>query len=157
MGSPVRWVGAFGLWSLLVWGTRVDNIWSDAGLSTGAQVGRTALALSFVLPAVLVLALLVRAATWRSRRRGLPPCIWYLLGPFAAWTVAVWVVRGGGILLDDHGVAFKVVHTLLAVASIALAVQAWRSLRSGEDPANGVPIARPGVQYTHEKGSGFDA
>jgi hypothetical protein len=44
----------------------------------------------------------------------------------AGWTVGVWVVRDVGILTGDHGVGFKVVHTVLAVVSIALSVFAWR-------------------------------
>ncbi len=129
---------AFGAWSLLVWGTRIDNIWSDAGLGTGAQVGRTALALSFVVPAVVLLAW-----TWRCRRSGLPPRTRYLLGPFAGWTVGVWVVRATSIVLADHGAAFKVVHTALAAVSIALAVAAWRALRARGGGAHAAPPAQP--------------
>ena len=49
------------------------------------------------------------------------------------WTVLVWTVRGGGILLDDHEVGFKVVHTVLAVCSIGLAVWCGQLLRDKAD------------------------
>lgn len=113
------WATALAVWTLLVWATRIDNIWSDEALDTASKIGRTALAGSFV-----VLALLTLAWVWRHRHAGFPPCTVYLLGPFAAWTVVVWVVRGAGILVADHGAAFKVVHTALAAVSITLAVLA---------------------------------
>jgi hypothetical protein len=41
-------------------------------------------------------------------------------------TVVVWVVRAAQIALSDHDAAFKVVHVVLGVISIALAVGVWR-------------------------------
>ncbi len=126
---------AFGLWTLVVWATRIDNIWADEGLDTAGKLARTALAVSFVVFAVLTLA-------WagRERRHGFRPCTIYLLGPFAAWTVLVWVIRGAGIVVDDHGAAFKVVHTVLAAVSIVLALAAVRALRrDGRAPEPGEP------------------
>ena len=49
---------------------------------------------------------------------------------FAAGTTLYWAVRIPMILLADHPVGFKVVHAVLAAVSIALAVAAWRSVRS---------------------------
>ncbi len=51
------------------------------------------------------------------------------MGALAAWSTAVWVVRDVGILVADHEVGFKVVHTVLAVVSIVLSVLAWREVR----------------------------
>jgi hypothetical protein len=34
-----------------------------------------------------------------------------------------------GILLDDHGLGFVLIHAVLAAVSIGLAVLAWRSER----------------------------
>jgi hypothetical protein len=41
-------------------------------------------------------------------------------------SVGYWLVRGTGILVADHDVGFKVVHTVLMVISIVLAMWAWR-------------------------------
>jgi hypothetical protein len=107
-------------WTFFVWTTRIGNIWRDADLDTGEQVGRTALAVSFTLLAVGVLA-----ALWR----GAPRARTLTVGALAAWSTAVWVVRDARILVADHEVGFKVVHTVLAVVSIALAALAWREDR----------------------------
>jgi peptidoglycan/LPS O-acetylase OafA/YrhL len=108
------------VWTFLVWTTRIANVWRDADLDTGERWGRTLLALTFT-----VLAIAVIVALWR---RLLQPTV-VAVGALAAWTIAVWVVRGVGILAADHDLGFKVVHTVLAVVSIVLAVLAWRETR----------------------------
>ncbi len=40
----------------------------------------------------------------------------------AAWTIYVWVTRIWNIVRDDHSTGFKVVHSLLALVSIAFAI-----------------------------------
>ncbi len=113
------------VWSLLVWTTRIRNIWTDDALTLAGQIGRTALAGSFT-----VLAGVTVAAWWRARRSGsVVPCTSWWVRAFAGWTVAVWVVRGVQIALADHGAAFVAVHTALAVASIVLAAAADRAVR----------------------------
>jgi hypothetical protein len=50
----------------------------------------------------------------------------YLLRAFSIWTVYVWTTRIWNILRDEStSTAFKTVHSVLAVISIALAVAAW--------------------------------
>ena len=107
-------------WTLFVWTTRIANVWRDEALAGGEKLGRTGLALSFTLLAVAVIVTLWRRAHRASR---------LAVGALAGWSVAVWVVRDAGILLADHGVAFKLVHTALAVVSVALAALAWREAR----------------------------
>jgi hypothetical protein len=107
-------------WTLFVWTTRIANVWRDEALAGGEKLGRTGLALSFTLLAIAVVVTL-----WRHARRASQ----LAMGALAGWSVAVWVVRDAGILLDDHGVAFKLVHTALAVVSVALAALAWREAR----------------------------
>lgn len=106
-------------WTLFVWANRLRNIWTDDGLTTSGQAGRSALALSFVLPALVIGATLLR----RRWGRWFP---WFVRA-FAAWTVAVWVVRMVGIALHGHDIGFVVVHLVLAVLSSVLAVVAWRT------------------------------
>lgn len=52
-----------------------------------------------------------------------------VLRAFAGWTVYVWVTRLWNIVRDDdpaHGIAFKSVHAVLAVVSVAFAVATWK-------------------------------
>jgi hypothetical protein len=113
--------------TLLVWTTRIRNIWSDEELTLAGQLGRTALAMSFTVLAVggLVLWLLAR------RSGAAPRAARPLVRAFAGWTTAVWVVRGVQIALADHDAAFVAVHTALAAGSIALAVWADRAVHAG--------------------------
>jgi hypothetical protein len=97
---------ALPIWTLLIWTTRIRNVvagdWSAADLVL--PVGLTVLA---------VLALV-------RRRPGLQV--------LAAATAAVWVVRLPLVLVHDHPAAFKVVHAVLAVVSLALAALTWRAV-----------------------------
>lgn len=96
---------ALPLWTLLVWGTRIRNVVQDDGVGWSLLVplGMT----------VLAVAALV------ERRR--------LLLVLAAATVGLWAVRLPLVLVHDHGAAFKVVHAVLAVASVALAIVTSRA------------------------------
>jgi hypothetical protein len=131
-----RAAAALVAWTFLVWTTRIANIWRDADLDTGERWGRTLLAVSFT-----VLAIAAAVALWR--RLGQATVV--AVGALAAWTIAVWVVRGIGILAADHDLGFKVVHTALAVVSIVLAVLAWRETRretrrEAAPPATSAPV-----------------
>ncbi len=103
------------IWTFLVWTTRIRNIWTDDDLTTGGQVWRTALAGMFTVFAIGTVVLWRRdrsAATW--------------VRAFAVWTIGVWAIRAIQIGLADHGAAFKIVHTALAVVSTCLALWADR-------------------------------
>jgi hypothetical protein len=84
-------------WTAFVWVTRIKNADGD--------VGATIIAVAFVALAIAV-AVRHRAAI-----------------ALAAVTIVVWLVRTPMILLHHHDGAFKAVHTVLAVVSIALS--AW--------------------------------
>ena len=118
---------ALAAWSLLVWTTRIRNIWSDDELSSREQWGRTALALSFTVLALAVGYAVLRRAGW--------------LGPtalgLAGWTIAVWAVRSVGIASGDHDVAFVAVHLVLALISALLAGLAIREVRSAAEVSSG--------------------
>jgi len=116
---------ALAVWSLLVWTTRIRNIWTDDELSSGEQWGRTALAMSFTVLALAVGHAVYHRTSWQR------PVVLAL----AAWTVAVWVVRSIGIATADHEGAFIAVHLVLAVMSIALAALAAREVSGREHPA----------------------
>jgi hypothetical protein len=125
-------------WTFFVWTTRIGNIWRDADLDTGEKVGRTGLAASFTLLAVAVVV-----ALWR----GSPRARLVTVGALAGWSTAVWVVRDARILVADHEVGFKVVHTVLAVVSIVLSVLAWREARRATGAAPRPAHASPGGTY----------
>ena len=115
---------AFGAWTLFVWGTRIDNILGQDDLTTAGRAARLALALSFTVLAVALLA-----AAWRSRaqRRDLTRVEVLVVAVGAVWTTGVWVVRGIGIAVGDHPGGFIAVHTALAVVSIGLAALTVRA------------------------------
>lgn len=122
-----RWaVVALVAWTFFVWTTRIGNIWNDDDLDTAGKVGRTALALSFTVLAAAVVVALVK-------QRDRPGWLRATVGALAVWTIVSWLVRGTGIVVGDHDTAFKVVHAVLAVVSIALAVLAERSVRAASD------------------------
>jgi hypothetical protein len=104
---------ALPIWTLLVWTTRIRNIvaddwgWTDLVLPVGLTI--------------LAVAALVR------RHPGLLV--------LAAATTLVWVVRLPLVLVHDHPAAFKVVHTVLAVASIALAAATARTFTRRRVPS----------------------
>ena len=113
----------FVAWTLLVWGTRIDNVLGDTDLGAAGRAGRLALAGSFV-----ALAVVAAVGLWRSRRA---PTGWLapVLRLLALWTVGVWLVRVVQIAVGGHEAAFVAVHIALAVVSVALAVATWRNVR----------------------------
>ena len=132
--SLSRRILALVAWTVLVWGTRIDNIVGDDGLSAAGKAIRLALAGS-----LLVLAVLAGTEWWAARRRPTTPSGFRAkIVPLAVWTTLVWAVRATGIALGDHDAAFISVHLVLAVVSIALvaAVLAARPALPGtEGPA----------------------
>lgn len=116
------------VWTLFIWTTRIRNIWGDHTLTDGEKWGRTGLALSFTVLAVVVAASLWKRVDWHS----------LAVKVLAGWTIGVWVARSIGIVRDDHDVAFVVVHLVLAVVSSALAVLAVRESARVEPPESAV-------------------
>lgn len=101
-------------WTVFVWGTRVRNIARDGGTTVSLLASVALVAL-----AVVVAVSLVRG----GRPRWAVPAL-------AAATVVAWALRTPAILLADHAVGFKVVHTVLALVSVALAVAALQAGRT---------------------------
>jgi len=110
-------------WTLFVWVSRVGLAWSDESLTTGEKVLGTLPPVLFVLLALATGALLVA---------GRPELFGRLVLVFAGFTVVYWALRLPFILVNDHPGAFKAVHTVLAVVSVALAVVAWRAVSRPE-------------------------
>jgi hypothetical protein len=137
-----RWVllAVFVAWTTYVWVTRITNTWGSAVETTGAKVFSTVL--SGVMLALAVGGVVVLVQTWK---RPLTVGAARFLQVFCGVTVVVWVVRAVQIIASDHDVAFKVVHVVLGVISIALAAAVWRTAapvagrRSPDRPVAGGP------------------
>ena len=106
------------VWTLFVWSSRIRNVWTDDDLTTGGQVLRTGYAVVFLAFGVAMVVLV-----WRGRPEPLSSMGQRVLAVFLAWTVVFWLIRGIGIIVDDHTTSFTVIHTVLMVISIGLA--AW--------------------------------
>jgi len=103
-------------WTLVVWTTRIGNIWNDADLTDGEKWGRTGLALSFTALALAVAHAVYHRVEWRG----------LAVKALAGWTIGVWVTRSFGIATGDHQGAFIAVHLVLAMVSSGLSVLAVR-------------------------------
>lgn len=110
------------VWTVLVWTTRLNNIWADDALTNGDKWGRTGLALSFTVLAAVAAVALHRRATWQGMA----------VRVLAGWTIGVWVTRAVGIATGDHSAAFITVHLVLAIVSIGLAGLALRESMQSE-------------------------
>ena len=95
-------------WTVFLWSSRLRNVVSNDELDTWGVTWRVGVVVIFVVLAAL-------AATGRA------------IPVLVVWTVGFWVVRGGGILLDDHDVGFTLIHTALMVVSIGAAMWVWRT------------------------------
>jgi hypothetical protein len=97
---------AFFAWTVFVWAGRIRN------------GGSVLLAASFLV--------LTAFAAWRRGR-------W--ITALVVWTIAVWAVRTPYILVHDHPAGFKVVHSVLAALSSALALSAQRHVQRERETA----------------------
>ena len=129
----VALVATFAVWTLLVWGGRIRNIVAADDLDAVGRAWRLGLAAVFVVGAVIVLGMLwaargdvqVHRQPGGSHRVVVPSSLLRAVTALAVTTAVVWLVRGGAIVLGDYDAGFKVVHSALAVVSIALGVAAW--------------------------------
>jgi hypothetical protein len=135
-------------WSAFVWLTRISNARGDTEASASTKAWAYTLSASMLVLAVASLVVVIR-----SSGRSFVPSERSVVRLFAGWTVVVWVVRGVEIAFDDHSLAFKIVHIVLGVISIALAALTWRTTAvtteasgpgpAGEHPAVGSPGREP--------------
>jgi hypothetical protein len=137
--AKVSIVVLFG-WTAFVWLTRISNAWNDAAMTSAGKVLTTSVSLALV---ALAAASVVAVFAGRAVR---------VVQVFLGATVLVWLIRVPQILLDDHDVAFKVVHATLGVISVALAAVVWRAVRSEPPWANPSPSSRS--RAPHQVSSG---
>lgn len=127
-------VTALAGWSLFVWVNRITNAWTgDEGL-----VGK----LTSTVTALVLLGLAV-AAVGEVWRRDAPRAA-RLAKLLAGATIVVWAIRMPlMILFGGWSLGFLVVHSVLAIASVALAVVTWRSVSAD---AAALPGDRPALR-----------
>lgn len=105
------------VWSLVVWASRIRNILADdfEGID---RLWRLGLAGLFVVVSLWVL----RSAhgLWRDGASDWWSCVSGAAMTLALINIVVWPVRAYQILSGDWSGGFKVVHSLLAVISVAL-------------------------------------
>ncbi len=100
-----------GLWTLVIWSTRLRIASSDA--ATGwTDWARIVVSLVFGLMLVTLAINLRRGA---RNRWGAAAMI-----GFALWMVVVWVPSLVGVLAGDQSSAFKLIHSALAMGSLAV-------------------------------------
>ncbi len=148
MRSPThpQWLLALGGWTFFVWFQRIGNVLNDDELAGKAQAWRLAVAVVFVVAAVVLVF-----AVWRSRAgrsgdggsgEGRAEVI-VTSGAAGSWTSGSWastlglglaalgstwwIVRGGQIVVGDWDASFKLVHTVLAVIVVGLSAMVWRT------------------------------
>lgn len=95
-------------WTVVVWASRLRNVLGDDELDDRGVAWR-----------IVVVVVFVTLAVASASGRAVSILVW--------WTIGFWLVRGGGILLDDHDVGFTVIHTALMAVSIAAAMWVWRT------------------------------
>ncbi|MEM9465382.1 MAG: hypothetical protein AAGA90_08400 [Actinomycetota bacterium] len=95
-------------WTVFLWVSRLRNVLGNDELDD--------LGIAWRVAVVVVFVLLTAAA---AGGRAIAVLVW--------WTIGYWLVRGGGILLDDHDAAFTAIHTALMAVSIGAAMWVWRT------------------------------
>ena len=122
---------AFVVWTVFVWANRISNTLRSTTESSGEKAFSTVLSI-----VMLALALGVVIALVRGWSAGVDAIGARLCTVAAVVTVVVWLVRVPQILMADHSIGFKVVHTALGVVSWVLAALVWQigmvSLRGSE-------------------------
>ena len=116
-------VAVFCAVTLFIWTNRIWLAWTNPDDTVAEKLIWSTPITLFVLAALALGAYMVTGGDREDAR--------FTLGVtgFAAGTVIYWVVRTAIIVTADHPVGFKVVHSVLAVASVGLATWAWRSVR----------------------------
>lgn len=126
-------------WTLFVWLGRIRNVVADDHLAGWSLVWRLALAVSFVAMAAVTLGI---TAWWLSgtlhRTSDPPRALRRAASVLALYGIGVWLVRGIGIALGDHGPGFVAVHLALAAVTIALGALVVR--------VNGLPFGGRSVR-----------
>lgn len=130
-------VAAFSALTLLIWVNRIWLAWTNADDTVAQKVVWSIPIVAFVVAAAVLLAAIVRG-------RSDAPWFRTLVLAFAAGTALYWAIRLPIIWVNDHDLTpeeelgFKLVHTVLAVVSVAAAGFAARWARPGAERGRAV-------------------
>ncbi len=113
------------LWAAVTWGTRIGLL-TDAEAADPLTWLRVGGSLATAFAAAVVLGFGVPAA--------------WVVGVYGLWAVGVWGTSLMSVWTDPHPLGFRLVHTLLAVASWLVAWAAWRAVRRSRRPVQ-EPVA----------------
>ncbi|MEZ5182022.1 MAG: hypothetical protein R2702_09130 [Acidimicrobiales bacterium] len=125
-------VAAFSALTLLIWVNRIWLAWTNADDTVAQKVVWSIPIVAFVVAAAVLLV---------AQLRGRSDAPWFrpVVLAFAAATTLYWAIRLPIIWVNDHGLTadeelgFKLVHTVLAVASVGAAAFAARWARPGSE------------------------
>ncbi|MEZ5228344.1 MAG: hypothetical protein R2710_17225 [Acidimicrobiales bacterium] len=109
---------ALGGWTVLLWFTRVRNVLADTALEGWSRTWQLGISVIFVVVAVVLIGLSLVKGNPAVRTMA----IRVSLG-LAAFGSVWWAIRGVNTMFNDHSVAFKLVHAVLAIGTIA--ISAW--------------------------------
>lgn len=124
----LRAVLALEMLTILMWFTRIRNVWADDATSSSTRLTATAIGVAFVALATVALV-----AAWRLRQGAGSGAARLLIGGLAVGSSFYWLIRVIQIAGRDHATGFIVVHTLLGVAVIASSYVVLRRLRASSD------------------------
>lgn len=104
----------FLIWTFVLWVSRARNVVSDNDLSVTGRLWRLSFVVTFVVLALIVGVRLIR---------NLETYKWLMA--LVIWSIGFWLIRGGGILLDNEwSFGFKFVHTILMLVTFCFAALA---------------------------------
>jgi len=114
---PVRRLSAFVLvgWTLFLWASRLRLVLDNDDLDTWGTTWRVGVVVIFSVLGLIGGYGLLRRSHWATP----------VMAVLVWWTIAFWLVRGTGIIIDDHDLGFTVIHTILMIVSIGTAL--WAS------------------------------
>jgi len=128
----VQWLLALGSWTVFVWFQRIGNVIGDDDLSGFARIWRLVVAVGFVAAGMALVGCVVAGQrSVAGQRGGGGAGLGRFASPLGVGLAAVgstwWILRGGQILIGEWELAFKAVHTVLAVVVVGLSVMVWRT------------------------------
>jgi hypothetical protein len=124
-------VAVLGVVTLSIWVNRIWLAWTNADDTVGQKVVWSVPIVAFVVAAAVLLAM-----QWQGKAGTLT--FVRLVQAFGFATIAYWAIRLPMILLADHVVGFKVVHTVLALALSGAAIAAVRSVSASRVAPGGL-------------------
>ncbi len=100
-------------WTLFLWASRLRLVLDNDDLNVWGTAWRIGVVVLFSALGAMAGYGLLRRSSW----------VHTVMAVLVWWTIGFWLVRGTGIVIDDHELGFTVVHTILMVVSIGTA--AW--------------------------------